>query len=140
MRVCGRGYAGLERFTALMNLPRPVTQSNYDKIVKRIVAASKNVAEQTMLDACDELRGNTTPDNIINTAVSGDRTWQKRGHSSLNGVMTVISMDSGKILDIEVMSKTCKACKLHQHLKKTNPIAFQEWESNHSCKLCWFSQ
>ena len=28
MRACVRGYAGLERFTALLNLPRPVTQSN----------------------------------------------------------------------------------------------------------------
>lgn len=98
-----------------MNLPRPVTQNNYDKIVKRLIAASKNVAEQTMLDACDELKGNASQDNIIKTAVSGDGTWQKWGHLSLTGVMTVISMDTVKILDKETISKTCKACKSHQH-------------------------
>ena len=52
-----------------------MTQNNYDKIVKRLIAASKNVAEQTMLDACDELKGNASQDNIIKTAVSGDGTW-----------------------------------------------------------------
>ena len=71
-----------------------------------------------MLDTCDELKGNAPPDNIINTAVWGDGTWQKQGHSSLTGVMTVVSLDSGKTLGIEAMSKICKACKLHQHFKK----------------------
>ena len=79
--------------------------------------SSKNVVEQTISDDCDECRGNAPLDNII-TAESGDVTWQKRGHSSFNRVMTVISTDSRKILDIEAMSKTCKTCKLHQYFKK----------------------
>ena len=45
MRVCSQGYHGLEKFAAFMNLPRPVTQNNYDKIVKGLVAASRCVAE-----------------------------------------------------------------------------------------------
>ena len=35
MRACGqRGYAGLEKFVSLMNLPKPVTCNNYNKIDK----------------------------------------------------------------------------------------------------------
>lgn len=44
-------------------LPSLVTKSNYCKIVKRPITASKNVAEQTMSDASDEVRGNAPPDN-----------------------------------------------------------------------------
>ena len=53
-------------------------------------------------------------DTVIETAVSCDGSWQKRGYSSLNGVIMVISMDNGKILDIEPMAQTCKSCLLHE--------------------------
>ena len=29
MRSCGQGYAGLEKFTFCMNLPKPMTKMNY---------------------------------------------------------------------------------------------------------------
>ena len=135
MRSCGQGFVGLQRFTALMNLPKPVTKNNYDKIIKRIHKATKDVAEQTMEEACQEIRGDAGPEEIINTPVSGDGTWQRRGHSSLNGVMTVISMDTGKILDVETMCRSCKSCKTNQKLEKEDPEAFEEWKSNHTCRL-----
>ena len=28
-KACGQGYAGLEKLTAIMNLPKPVTGNNY---------------------------------------------------------------------------------------------------------------
>ncbi|GFU51757.1 uncharacterized protein TNCV_1202931 [Trichonephila clavipes] len=40
--------------------------------------------------------------------VSVDGTWQKRGYSSLNGCVSTIPADSGKILDIEVLSQYCR--------------------------------
>jgi len=33
MRACGQGYAGLEKFIGLINMPKPMTAKNYDKIV-----------------------------------------------------------------------------------------------------------
>lgn len=35
-----------------------------------------------------------------------DGTWQKRGH----GVMTCISFDTGKVLDVECINKFCHGC------------------------------
>ena len=49
-----------------------------------------------------------------NCGVSCDRTWRKRGHSSLNGCVAVLSIDTGKCLDIEVLSKVCRACQRHE--------------------------
>lgn len=42
--------------------------------------------------------------------VAVDGTWQKREHTSLNGVLSVTSADTSKVLDVTVMSKFC-LCK-----------------------------
>ena len=39
--------------------------------------------------------------NITDTAVSSDGTWQRRGYSSLNGAVVAISMETGRVLDVE---------------------------------------
>ena len=77
MRACGQGYASLEKFLSLMNLPKPMTSNNYDKIVDRLVVATRAVACTIMHDACNELRGDST--DVIDTAVSCDGSWQRRG-------------------------------------------------------------
>ena len=133
MRAIRQGYSGLETFTSLVNLPKPVTANNYDKIINRLVKTTKAVADITMQDACEELRA--ASDAIKDVEVSSDGTWQPRGYSSLNGVVTVISIKNGKVLDIEPMSRTCKACVLKEPFKKTNPLAFEEWKTSHVCKL-----
>ena len=103
---------------SLMNLPKPVTANNYDKIINRLVKTTKAVAGITMQDACEELRADFSSDAIKDVKVSSDGTWQRRGYSSLNGVVTVISIKNYKVLDIEPMSRTCKACVLKEPLKK----------------------
>ena len=45
----------------------------------------------------------------ISTALDG--TWQKRGHVSQNGVVTAISVPTGKELDVQIMSKHCRCLK-----------------------------
>ena len=56
-----------------------------------------------MQDACDDLHAaeDAETTSIVNTAVSCDGLWHCRGHSPLNGVVTVIAMKNGKILDVE---------------------------------------
>ncbi|GFT62227.1 uncharacterized protein TNCV_1701191 [Trichonephila clavipes] len=39
-------------------------------------------------------------------AVAVDGSWQKRGFSSKNGLVTVTSVDTGKVIDVEVFFKT----------------------------------
>ena len=60
---------------------------------------------------------------IANVAVTVDNTWQKRGHSSKIGVVFVISVLNGEILDYEVKSLFCHECKAHgSHMK------YKEWK------------
>ncbi|GFY16229.1 uncharacterized protein TNCV_2348741 [Trichonephila clavipes] len=50
------------------------------------------------------------PTRFAPYAVAVDGTWQKRGYTSLNGVVTVTSIDTGKGIDVDILSKYC-ACK-----------------------------
>ena len=75
-----------------MNFPMPMTANNYGKIIKKLLCSTKSVAKGIMQGAYDDLH--TAEDvettNIANAAVSCDGSWHRRGHSSLNGVVTVI--------------------------------------------------
>ena len=72
---------------------------------KTVLDVYNTVALQSMTDAADERQENRDEQGISDVTVSCDGSWQKQGHSSLNGVMTVISSDSGKCLDYCVMTK-----------------------------------
>ena len=50
--------------------------------------------------------------NIVRVSVSVDGTWQKRhGFNSLHGVVFVISIDHGLVLDYVVKTLVCFECK-----------------------------
>ena len=121
MRTCGQGYTRLEKVSSLMNFLMLKTANKYDKIVKKLLCATKSVA-QVMQDACDDLYAakDTKTTSIVNTAASCDGSW----HSSLNGVFTVISMKNGKVLDVEAMSRVCKRCTLIEKLRIKDPEAY----------------
>ena len=51
-----------------------------------------------------------------------DGSWQRRGFSSTDGVVTTISVNTGKIQDREVMSRNCKACNKMKTCRKDDPI------------------
>ena len=132
MRACGLGYAGIQNFTSLMNMPSPMTANNYDKLVKIIAPIVKNVAMDTMSDAVEDLKDKVNNNNdILDTAVSVDGTWQRRGYCSLNGVVTAISVENGKVIDTEVMSRKCKACGIKDNIKNTNPEQYERWKASH---------
>ena len=65
MRSCGLGYSGIERFTSFMNMPRPMTRNNFDKITRHCKEASKVVSGQSMQDASKEIRIENGDENAI---------------------------------------------------------------------------
>ena len=121
-----------------MNLPKPMTAYNYDKIANWLNVVVREVANETMRDASQDFLSKSkdpNDDTVIDTAVSCDGSRQKKGYSSLNGVILVMSMDNGKILDIEPMTWTCKSCLLHEKLKNSHPKRFVEPKLTHVCKI-----
>ena len=65
--------------------------------------------------------------------VSIDGTWQKRGHTLHNSIVTVISLDTKKCLDAEVLSDRCQQCQKWQH--ETNYPRYDERKASHNYKI-----
>lgn len=106
MRCVGIGLAGSQTFCAMMNLPPPPTKFVFHYAILKDVL--KEVAEESMKKAAEEAVVENSGNNDIAAAFDG--SWQKRGYTSLNGVVTVTSFDTGKVLDVEVLSKYCQGC------------------------------
>lgn len=126
MRCLGQGLAGLGMFCGLMNLPPPVKKSTYSLVYQRILVATNQVAKESLSKAAE---GEASLTGSRDVSVSCDGTWLTRGHSSLDGVCTVIGAKTGKVIDIEVLSSSCKRCD--QWKGKTGTLAYQEWWEVH---------
>ncbi|GFW15009.1 uncharacterized protein TNCV_983011 [Trichonephila clavipes] len=53
--------------------------------------------------------------HALNNATEKWYVWQKRGHTSLNGVVTAVSVDTGKVIDAEILSRKC-SCHFNGNL------------------------
>ena len=102
MRAVGGGYNSLKKLCGHLNMPKPMTEKSHKNILKKIRGSIKFVAEASMKSAAS---------GVSDVSVSVDGIWQKRGFSSLNGVVAAISIDTGKVVDCEIMARYCKACK-----------------------------
>ena len=117
MQSCGIGYNGLELFCNLMNMPSAMASKAYDDIVKTLSDSCEKIAEKLMNDAATEIHDlSKSSDSVVDTSISLDGGWQKRGYSSLNGYVAALSMESGKVLDIEVMSRFCRLCDANKNI------------------------
>ncbi|XP_031777007.1 uncharacterized protein LOC116415810 [Nasonia vitripennis] len=108
-----------------------VDDSNQEAIHRLSI---ENLEQEDMSENESELTN--TPDEVVastrNIGVQGDGTWQRRGHRSYNGVFTSIGQESGKILDIDVLSSYCLQCNLYEKIHGSEGTPeWQEWFSAH---------
>ena len=55
---------------------------------------------------------------IARCAVTVHGAWQKCGHSSRSGVVFILSVRTGEVLDVKVLSHICHACIAHKDWNK----------------------
>ena len=134
MRTIGQGASSAKRFCGIMNMPPPPKPNAYDKHNKALLRAAKSVADETMIRAGEEIHHikDANNDDISQCGVSCDGTWQRRGYSSMNGCVTALSMDTGKCLDAEVLSKVCRECQRHASHEETEEE--RVWQADHAGK------
>ncbi|GFW92369.1 uncharacterized protein TNCV_4919981 [Trichonephila clavipes] len=90
MRSIGKGGAAARIFCGVMNMPPlPANEDSTNAAVHEAVIAN---------------------DNNSNIDVAVDGTWHKRGYSSLNGVVCATSVENGKVIDFEALTKYCSSC------------------------------
>ena len=123
-REVGKGHSAVETVCGYMNICPPMNISAYKKTEGELYENYKKAAQGNMKEATrdvrkNKLKENFSEDQVVDIDASFDGTWQKRGYSSLNGVVTVISQDSGKCIDYRIMSKKCSVCSSWQNKRGT---------------------
>ena len=141
----GGGRSSLVTFCTQMNIPSPLSKQGVADNMLYIEAKLVENAESLLCDAAQHLRGilcandppiiNEDPDQAIPCAVTVDGTWQRRGHMSKIGVVFVMSVVIGDILDYEVKSLVYHMCSKAFHKCKDNENELMKWREKHQ-KYC----
>ena len=137
-REIGCGRESMIRFAIIMNMPPPMTYRNINRGNDELHIAYQKAAIYSMTNSAMEVRQsllklNNDSSSLVDCSVSVDGSWQKRGYSSLNGVVAVVAHKNKKVIDTYVMSKFCKSCEIWN--KKKNSLKFDEWKLKHICQI-----
>ena len=130
----GKHHTGAKRFLGNMNMPPPPHRQSWRNHKKQIEKATKLVASASMQEAAQEMK---TTDPHTDIQVSCDGTWHRRGFSSKNGIVTLLSVNgrNSKVIDTETLANHCDACAKHKH--KKGEAEFEQWHKTHTQKkLC----
>ena len=119
----GVNYEQACTFLSDLNLPHPIARSNFqtglDRLAKACEAAMeehksliKNLVRRSNAKDDSVLEDDFVLDDesVVDIKVSFDGSWQKRGHTSHNGVATAIDVCTGYCVDFELLSNFCITC------------------------------
>lgn len=120
-RAIGKGRIAAQKFFSIMSLHPPVHL--WHQHTRLIENKTKDLAERNFRDAVFELKmfkGNVglvpnysdeeLQEKVVDVAASFDCSWSSRGWSARNGVVAVISEDTGKVLDAVYITHSCRKC------------------------------
>lgn len=106
-RLIGKGYTAGKKLLFTLNLPF-TSRTTYRWHETKFLEAVQFASDQNMEQASREIKDKN---KSITRGVSVDGNWQCRGHTSMNVGVSVISFDTGKVLDIQMMLKYCRICE-----------------------------
>ena len=89
--------------------------------------------KKAALESREMVEENITADISSDIDASLDETWQCKGNTFCNGMVTAISQENGKCVDFEVMSKSCQACRVWERKKGTDQTGYENFNTDHSC-------
>ncbi|KAL8616728.1 hypothetical protein ACOMHN_017766 [Nucella lapillus] len=124
---------------ALMGMPQSMSESIWYFYKQKIHMGVKRAADKHLQEAANQIRRTYADMNIglpndagvLNISVSIDGSWQKRGHSSHNGVVTVIETMTGLVVDFIALSNYCQGCESGPKPEDAN---YEQWAQDHRSK------
>ncbi|XP_047127052.2 uncharacterized protein LOC124808049 [Hydra vulgaris] len=139
-REIGQGHEAMKIFASILNMPPPMSLFSYNEINSDLLKFYEAASCDSMKDAVTEIRKrdfpNAAENDIVDIQIGIDGSWQKRGHSSLNGVCTAVAKANRKVVDYQVFSKFCRGCALWQ--SKRNKSGYGKFLKTHVCDLNHF--
>ena len=130
-REVGKGHESMINISRCLNM-YVITETTYAALDQSLYhQAYQEAADNSMQLAVREIKTATNDNNSQPTKcrVSFDGTWQKRGFSSSNGIVT--AMNSGKCIDVHVMSKNCKKCAVWHERQNDPEYDYDQWKAEH---------
>ncbi|XP_070179258.1 uncharacterized protein [Littorina saxatilis] len=126
----GKNHCGAKRFLGNMNMPPPPHKKSWQNHKKQCLKATRTVASECSSQAVAEVKTSKGTDVIV----SVDGTWQRRGFSSKNGVVTVLSVNgqNSKVLDTVTLANYCNVCAKEKN--SLSEIDFQQWQAQHTAE------
>ena len=94
-----------------MNISPPMISKTFSDIQDNVITIVYK-SHRSKYEKCCWWAEIWEKDEIINTAISTDGSWQRPGFSSLNGLVTVIVHTLPDIIGNRGKTKNCYACKL----------------------------
>ena len=132
----GCGYAAMQEWCSIMNMPSNPSQDTYTKLHHKVSEAStkafKEISKQSKEEICrayQEVGAVLDEQGVLDIGVSYEGSCQKRGYSFHNGMGSVIDLLTGLPIDYEVFSNFCSKCKIAAE-QPPDP----EWEEKHKEK------
>lgn len=135
--ISNLGFAGLNRIAGAMGFPvfskgKYFRHTNY--LYQAMDAHYKKMMEEGIKGIFHhyETAEDVVPDDttgLLDVEVSFDGNWMIRGHKSHIGVGVVIEVNTGIVIDLEVLSNFCPTCT-----KKENKLSkndFRTWYQEH---------
>ena len=123
----------METICGVMGLPPPVSSKSYSEHNNFLRKYTQEICEESFRSASAQLRQlqGAGPDDVVDVTVTCDGTWSRRGFVANYGVIAVLSWETGQVLDVEVLSKSCKVCKKAEISKGSESEEFLEWMAKH---------
>ena len=140
----GIGLTNMQKLCIAFGLPFPLSHTAYNNMMKKFQTCYADEAMVSLqkaalnLKSIMKMKDSKCTDldlysDVFDVSVSVDGTWQKRyGHSSLLGVVFILSTETGEVLHYEVKSKVCFECKLREHKESES---YNKWWEHHK-DLC----
>ena len=143
--MIGRGYSAAQKLLSILNLSSPVNKAPWAAHTKAIEDTACTILDQELASAALEVKrlklangditavdDNATDDQlrevVAEAGVSTDGSWSSRGWSARDGVVAVISIDTGKFLDVVHLSNQCNGCS-----QKERPLPISSSLMNFFC-------
>ena len=129
-REFGKGNEAVRTFTTMMDMPLPLFHQSCNDLNSSLNNIYEKAAKESMWLAVNDLKetGNVSIDEKLDTDTAIDGSWQKRGNSSLNEIVTGVAREKKKIIGYKVCSKFCKIFALWESKKGTEE--FIAWKEN----------
>lgn len=150
LRLTGRGHSVAKRIPSVLNLPSPVNKDSWSNYMKALERIANDLLEKELKNAAIEvkrfLQGEKKDMNnadmsdkqlanlVLDAGVSIDGSWNQRGWSARDGVVAVVSIDTGKVLDVAFLSNsftTCEQIKRKQQEGAISRMDYLGWVVHH---------